>query len=158
MPMKNPHNPTALLNIDDEDESNLLLKKAETVDLTSGRFQDPRLLSSKQQTGLVGAYKCCGSISMFCCLPCNLFTKGSTTTVPQGYAGIMTSFGKYEKTLVPGFYYYNTCLYQIRNVNIKLQTLNIGVNSLQTQDGLTMSLSGYLTYKCVNPFLMVYAV
>jgi hypothetical protein len=113
-----------------EDESKRLLNRAESVDLTSGRFQDPRLMTSKRQTELIGFYKCCGNCTKTCCLPCNVCTGGNTTTVPQGYAGIMLSFGLYIKTLGPGFYYYNTCLYQIKLVNIKLQTINIGIPTI----------------------------
>lgn len=136
----------------------MLLNKAETVDLTGGRFIDPRLMSSKQSTDLIGFYKCCGNCLMYACFPCNLICNGSTETIEQGQAGIMTSFGKYEKTLGPGFYYYNTCLYTIKKVNIKLQTLKFASNSLQTKDGLTIAIQGFLTYKCISPFKMVYAV
>lgn len=157
--VQHPNNAELIRNLEKDDEENkMLLNKAETVDLTGGRFIDPRLMSSKQSTDLIGFYKCCGNCLMYACFPCNLICNGSTETIEQGQAGIMTSFGKYEKTLGPGFYYYNTCLYTIKKVNIKLQTLKFASNSLQTKDGLTIAIQGFLTYKCISPFKMVYAV
>lgn len=95
---------------------------------------------------------------MSICLPCALVCGGCgySVVVRQGEAGIMTSFGRYIKTLGPGFYYFNTCLYQIKKVNLKLQQVYLTIKSVQTFDTLTIAANAFVTYKCTDPFLMTY--
>lgn len=134
--------------------------RSDTVDLSQGRFMDPRLLSTRQTTNNVACHSCCGGVCMTVCFPCALVCGGCgySITVDQGEAGIMTSFGKYVKTLSPGFYYINTCLYQVKKISMKLTTTQMAIASVQTSDGLTISVNGYISYKCQDPFLMAYAV
>ena len=144
-----------------EDESKLLLKKVELLtENNNAKFYDPAKLSSAKTSELTCCYECCGSIMMYGCFPCNILCCCGcfTQTVEQGEAGIMSSFGKYEKTLEPGFYFFNSCLYDIKKISVKLESIPISIGSLQTRDGLTIMIAGFVTYKCVNPYIMVYSV
>jgi hypothetical protein len=103
------------------DESKMLLKKDQaSLNIDRVLFQDPKVMSQGKTAGNEDCAKCCGSVAMCFCCPCHLVCGGNSITINQGQAGILTSFGKYEKTLPPGFYRIDSCVYQVKVVTTKL--------------------------------------
>lgn len=145
-------------NWEDMDDENHPLRKTETFTARQGFFQDPKMLSSKGTTDMLACFQVCGTVKNTICFPCNILTGGSTITINVGEAGIMIKKGIYEKTLKPGFYYYNDCLYNIIKISLKVQTIPLSGSSLITSDGLSVGIGGFISYKIVNPYLAHYAI
>lgn len=142
----------------DDDEDANMLKKGETFHGTQGYFQDPKQMSTQGTTELLACFTLCGTIKNCICFPCNLACRGSTVTIKPGYAGIMIKKGIYEKTLKPGFYYYNDCLYDIKQIDLRLQKVGLPSVNLITKDGLSIQIGGFLTYRITHPYLAFYAI
>lgn len=145
--------------VEDEDDENAhMLRKGETFVGRKGYFQDPKLMSSKGTTEMLVCFDVCGKCKNCICFPCNLCTKTSTVLINTGEAGIMIKKGIYEKTLKPGFYYYNDCLYDIKKVSLKVEKIALSGANLITGDGLSIGIGGYISYKKTNPFLAYYGI
>ena len=52
------------------------LMRSDTVDLSQGKFMDPKVLSTRQTTTNAGCHECCGNICMTLCCPLALVCGG----------------------------------------------------------------------------------
>ena len=153
---KKPFDYTKLEQVDDKD---LHLVIPETSDLTTGRFRNPETFAyHRTELGYLGCLECQGKFKMTCCLPCNLITGSGTVIINVGEAGIMLKKGIYVKTLPPGIYYYNDCLYNIEKVSLRVKTVGLNGGYLITEDGMTILIGGFISYRKFNPFYAKYSV
>jgi regulator of protease activity HflC (stomatin/prohibitin superfamily) len=143
---------------DNDDEREHILKKSETVDYAQGRFRDPYQMSKRPEDANLACLEAMGKCKMTCCMPCNVCTKGSTKTITAGEAGIMLKQGIYVKTIGPGFYYYNDCVYNIEVVDLRVQTLPISTASLPTSEGLSISVSCFVAWRIMDPFFAKFSM
>lgn len=90
------------------------------------------------------------SLKCICCplLPCMC---GPIVTVEQGWAGVMTRFGKYDRLLAPGLYVYNFMSQNVRRVCMKMQSLEIPRQAAMTRDNLTVKVDAVCFVTVVDP-------
>lgn len=79
--------------------------------------------------------------------------------VQQQTAPIIERFGRYNRTLGPGF---NVKIPGLENCafthSLKEQVLDIGSQSAITADNVKLTIDGVLYYKIIDPFKASYAV
>lgn len=65
---------------------------------------------------------------------------------------VVLRFGKYHRDLEPGFHWkWPFGVETVLHANVVTNTSNLGVQSLTTRDGHSVSISGLLTWKVVDP-------
>jgi len=108
-------------------------------------------------------YECCLSSFGLCfgilgALPCFVCLPSMYKTVPQGFVGMVTKFGKYYKTLDPGLYKINVFTEGIKLINIKLRLEDIPAQVITTKDNVTVIIDSVLYWHIIDPFMATYLV
>lgn len=108
---------------------------------------------NNENEGFIMCQTCCGEVMNFLCCPCCLCGGCNRVVVKQGEAGLLLRNGRFHKSLPPGIYIINTCLYEIRHISVKSRVaLNRG-SHLITKDSMTVSLDTYVNYEVKDPFV-----
>lgn len=108
---------------------------------------------NNENQGFVCCQTCCGSLINCIFFPCCLVCGCNREIVKQGEAGLMLRNGRFHKSLPPGIYIINKCLYEVRHISIKSRTVrHYGIN-LITNDNMSVSLSIYVNYEIKDPFV-----
>ena len=130
---------------------------------TRARFYDPTQRArgngnNNQAATNISCLKLFGSCQQALCFPCNMCTGNMTKTIKTGSAGLLMCQGVFEKLLPPGFYYYNSCLYNIVEVSLLTKTIDIPSTNLLTNDNMEISIHACAAYRVVDPFRALFAV
>jgi regulator of protease activity HflC (stomatin/prohibitin superfamily) len=96
--------------------------------------------------GLMGAYiPCC------CCL--NPFQ-----VVDQGYAGLISHFGKVIRVVDPGLFFINTVTDKLFRVDITMNISNIPRQIVVTRDNVSVDIDSVIYWHIVDPFVATFQV
>jgi len=83
---------------------------------------------------------------------------GPIATINQGYVGVMTRFGVYDRTLGPGLYSYNLMTQNIVRVCMKMQTLEVPRQAAMTRDNLSVMVDAVTFVTVVDPSKALFKV
>ncbi|CDS07129.1 hypothetical protein LRAMOSA09652 [Lichtheimia ramosa] len=102
---------------------------------------------------------CLGSIagglgSIPCCICCpNPFKE-----VDQGYVGLVTQFGKFNKCVNPGLVKVNPLTESVHRVDVKMQITEIPRQVIMTRDNVSVKIDSVLYWHIVNPYRAEFSV
>jgi len=88
-----------------------------------------------------------------CCCGLNSFT-----TVPQGFVGIISRFGKSIRVVDPGLYFVNFLTEQLHLVDVKIQLSDIPSQYVMTRDNVTFLIDSVVYWHITNPFVAKFCV
>ena len=155
-------------NSDDQEDNTLLMAANQKNPFGGGaqgqgQMASPALLGNmrrpadegqnNENEGLIMCQSCCGAVFNALCFPCCLCGGCNRVTVKQGEAGLMIRNGRFYKSLPPGIYIINTCLYEIRHISVKSRVAQHNGNNLITKDNMSVSLDIYINYEVKDPFV-----
>ncbi|EPZ34842.1 hypothetical protein ROZALSC1DRAFT_30727 [Rozella allomycis CSF55] len=97
--------------------------------------------------GFLGAYiPCC-----FCC-------PSPFKIVPQGYAGLVSRFGKVYKIVDPGLHFVNLMTENLEMMGIKVNVSGVPRQQVMTKDNVSISVDSVLYWHVIDPFAARYQV
>ncbi|KAF9932710.1 hypothetical protein FBU30_007553 [Linnemannia zychae] len=96
--------------------------------------------------GTMGAVPCC-----ICC-------PNPYKTVPQGYVGLVTRFGKFYKIVDPGLTKVNPGTEHLFKVDIKVQLADIPQQVIMTKDNVNVRIDSVLYWHIINPSQATFGV
>lgn len=108
--------------------------------------------SNNENEGYIACMTCCGATFNLLCFPCCLVGGCNRVMVRQGEAGIMLRNGRFYKSLPPGIYMINTCLYTVNIITIKSRVASNNNNQLITKDNMSVTLGLYVNYEIEDPY------
>lgn len=80
------------------------------------------------------------------------------STVPQGYAGIMTKFGKAYRVVDPGLYFVNKMTEEMHMIDIKVRITDIPRQVVMTKDNVSVSIDSVVYWHVIEPFVAKFHV
>lgn len=104
---------------------------------------------------------CCGWCCMGLCLPCNVCCsdfdskESHMLRVKEGTVGLKLYLGRFEAYLVPGVYWINPCVYEIRIVSMKAQVFDNLCYKFLTQDNVEIDIKTYIIGKIIDPYTAI---
>lgn len=93
---------------------------------------------------------CC---PFLCCLSC-----GPIAVIEQGWVGVLTRFGVYERVLPPGLYVYNYMSQGVQKVNMKMQTIQVPQQAAMTKDNLSVRVDAVTFAIVTDPSRAIFQV
>eukprot|EP00429_Kryptoperidinium_foliaceum_P063005 CAMPEP_0176064898 /NCGR_PEP_ID=MMETSP0120_2-20121206/32373_1 /TAXON_ID=160619 /ORGANISM="Kryptoperidinium foliaceum, Strain CCMP 1326" /LENGTH=339 /DNA_ID=CAMNT_0017398479 /DNA_START=53 /DNA_END=1072 /DNA_ORIENTATION=- len=89
-------------------------------------------------------------VKVLCCplLCCEI---GPIAVVEQGWVGVLTRFGVYERQLPPGLYVYNCMTQKVKQVCMKMQTIEVPRQAAMTKDNLSVQVDAVSFITVVDP-------
>jgi regulator of protease activity HflC (stomatin/prohibitin superfamily) len=91
---------------------------------------------------------CIGFIGAVPCCPCpNPFKE-----VRQGSVGLVSRFGQFYKAVDPGLVQVNVCTEALRIVDVKIQIISIGRQTVITRDNVNVEIDSVIYFHIVNPY------
>lgn len=108
--------------------------------------------SNNENECYIGCMTCCGAVCNTVCFPCCLVCGCNRVVVRQGEAGIMLRNGRFYKSLPPGLYMINNCLYTVTIISVKSRVASNSHNQLITKDNMTVTLGIYVNYEIEDPY------
>lgn len=107
---------------------------------------------NNENEGFICCQTCCGAMCNFVCFPCCLVCGCNRVIVKQGQAGIMMRNGRFDKSLPPGIYMINTCLYTVNIISVKSRVAVHPGNQLITKDNMSVTIGIYVCYEIHDPY------
>jgi len=92
-----------------------------------------------------------GELVKALCCPLLCCGCGPSLVIEQGYVGVMTRFGVFERVLQPGMYVYNCMSQRVRLVCMKMQTVDIPRQAAMTRDNLKVQVDAVTFVTVVDP-------
>lgn len=109
-----------------------------------------------------GAYRltlhACGELFKCICCPLLTCSLGPVAIVEQGFVGVLTRFGVFERSLPPGIYAYNVLSQKIDFVCMKMQTFETPRQSAMTRDNLSVHVDAVTFVTVVHPYRALFQV
>mmetsp|Transcript_14501 Transcript_14501/g.36737 ORF Transcript_14501/g.36737 Transcript_14501/m.36737 type:complete len:360 (-) Transcript_14501:51-1130(-) len=102
--------------------------------------------------------ECWGEIVKFVCSPFLCCQGGPIAIVEQGWIGVLTRFGVYERQLPPGLYVYNCMSQNVVHVCMKMQTIEVPRQAAMTKDNLSVQVDAVTFITVVDPSSAVFQV
>ncbi|KAJ7042353.1 hypothetical protein C8F04DRAFT_98921 [Mycena alexandri] len=103
---------------------------------------------------LHGLGNCLGICGMVPCLPVpNPFQQ-----VQQGQVGLVSRFGQFYKSVDPGLVQVNICTETLRVVDVKIQIIPIGRQSVITRDNVNVEIDSVVYYQINNPYRSAFGI
>ncbi|KAJ7617312.1 hypothetical protein FB45DRAFT_841154 [Roridomyces roridus] len=91
---------------------------------------------------------CVGICGMVPCCPFpNPFRR-----VHQGSVGLVSRFGQFYKSVDPGLVQVNVCTESLKTVDVKIQIISIGRQSVITRDNVNVEIDSVVYYQITNPY------
>lgn len=101
------------------------------------------------------AYRCvletAGEVVKGLCCPCLCCQLGPVAVIEQGFVGVLTRFGVYERQLPPGLYVYNCMSQKVQKVNTKMQTVEVPRQTAMTKDNLSVEVDAVTFITVTDP-------
>lgn len=127
--------------------------------MASGLLRDPLVASGTGSEVTKGALpkgyrvlmEAWGELVKCICCPCVCCGCGPITVIQQGWVGVLTRFGVYERELSPGLYVYNCMSQKIQSVNMKMQTMEVPRQAAMTKDNLSVQVDAVTFMTVVDP-------
>eukprot|EP00929_Paragymnodinium_shiwhaense_P001602 TRINITY_DN101843_c0_g1_i1.p1 TRINITY_DN101843_c0_g1~~TRINITY_DN101843_c0_g1_i1.p1 ORF type:complete len:324 (-),score=82.13 TRINITY_DN101843_c0_g1_i1:95-1066(-) len=96
-------------------------------------------------------------VKVLCCpfAPCGC---GPVVVVHQGYVGVMTRFGIFERVLPPGMYAINTLTQKVDKVCMKMQSWEVPRQSAMTHDNLSVTIDAVTFVTVIDPVRATFQV
>lgn len=101
--------------------------------------------------GLGNVVGCLGAIP--CCPFPNPFRN-----VQQGSVGLVTRFGQFYKSVDPGLVQVNVCTESIRVVDVKIQIISIGRQTVITRDNVNVEIDSVIYFQITNPYRAAFGI
>ncbi|KAI0251344.1 hypothetical protein BJV78DRAFT_1212651 [Lactifluus subvellereus] len=101
--------------------------------------------------GLGSCVGFCGAIP--CCPFPNPFKE-----VRQGSVGLVSRFGKFYKAVDPGLVQVNVCTESLRVVDVKIQIISIGRQTVITRDNVNVEIDSVIYYQIANPYRAAFGI
>lgn len=98
-------------------------------------------------TGLGGVYE------IICCPCAGAGLTMNLATVKQGYVGVVTSFGRFVRTLPAGRHKFNMFSEKVTSINLMTVTLDIPKQELMSSDNLMVKVDAVCYYRVVDAIL-----
>merc|ERR1711874_459033 len=89
----------------------------------------------------------------FMCMQC-----GPVMVVQQGFVGVLTRFGVFERVLSPGMFVFNWMSQRVTLVSMKMQTFQIQKQQAMTRDNLSVVVDAVTFVTVVDPRRAVFEV
>mmetsp|Transcript_80759 Transcript_80759/g.261844 ORF Transcript_80759/g.261844 Transcript_80759/m.261844 type:complete len:316 (-) Transcript_80759:177-1124(-) len=105
-----------------------------------------------------GVLECWGEVVKLLCCPFLCCQVGPMAIVEQGFTGVLTRFGVFERKLPPGLYVFNCMSQAIRTVNMKMQTIEVPRQAAMTKDNLSVNVDAVTFITVVEPGRAVFQV
>lgn len=105
-----------------------------------------------------GIYECWGEVVKYLCCPFFSCQLGPVAVVEQGWVGVMTRFGVFQRVLQPGMYVYNPMSQHVLQVCMKQQVLEIPRQAAMTRDNLSVQVDAVTFATVVDPKLATFHV
>lgn len=99
-------------------------------------------------TGCIDSWGgCCGKSKQFCpCIFCFCVCSETQVEIAQGNVGLLTRFGKYNKTMTSGTYFVNPFTEKLKIVKRMLQTCNLARQIILTKDNIQATIDASVNY------------
>ncbi|KAJ6522864.1 hypothetical protein B0H19DRAFT_1202274 [Mycena capillaripes] len=101
--------------------------------------------------GLGSVVGICGMLP--CCPVPNPFRE-----VQQGSVGLVSRFGQFYKSVDPGLVQVNVCTESLRIVDVKIQIIPIGRQSVITRDNVNVEIDSVVYYQINNPYRSAFGI
>jgi len=93
----------------------------------------------------------CGAVP---CFPCpNPFKE-----VRQGSVGLVSRFGQFYKAVDPGLVQINVCTEALKIVDVKIQIISIGRQTVITRDNVNVEIDSVIYFHIVNPYRAAFGI
>ncbi|KAH9077241.1 hypothetical protein EDB83DRAFT_2504468 [Lactarius deliciosus] len=97
---------------------------------------------------------CVGFLGAVPCFPCpNPFKE-----VRQGSVGLVSRFGQFYKAVDPGLVQVNVCTESLRIVDVKIQIISIGRQTVITRDNVNVEIDSVIYFHIVNPYRAAFGI
>lgn len=97
---------------------------------------------------------CVGFIGAIPCCPCpNPFKE-----VRQGSVGLVSRFGQFYRAVDPGLVQVNVCTESLRVVDVKIQIISIGRQTVITRDNVNVEIDSVIYFHIVNPYRAAFGI
>ncbi|KAF8505711.1 hypothetical protein F5888DRAFT_1651269 [Russula emetica] len=93
----------------------------------------------------------CGAIP--CCPLPNPFKE-----VRQGSVGLVSRFGQFYKAVDPGLAQVNVCTESLRVVDVKIQIISIGRQTVITRDNVNVEIDSVIYFQIANPYRAAFGI
>ncbi|KAH9966004.1 hypothetical protein BC827DRAFT_1316379 [Russula dissimulans] len=99
-----------------------------------------------------------GSCIGFCgAVPCCPFPN-PFKEVRQGSVGLVSRFGQFYKAVDPGLAQVNVCTESLRIVDVKIQIISIGRQSVITRDNVNVEIDSVVYFQIANPYRAAFGI
>jgi regulator of protease activity HflC (stomatin/prohibitin superfamily) len=99
-----------------------------------------------------------GSCVGFCgAIPCCPFPN-PFKEVRQGSVGLVSRFGQFYKAVDPGLVQVNVCTEALRIVDVKIQIISIGRQTVITRDNVNVEIDSVIYFHIVNPYRAAFGI
>jgi erythrocyte band 7 integral membrane protein len=88
---------------------------------------------------------CRGNCGMLCCCACAPYKE-----VPQGYVGLITKFGRFDRKAQAGLVYINPCTESLTSIDTRLIVLDLARQNVTTADNLSVNIDCVLGYRIID--------
>ncbi len=78
--------------------------------------------------------------------------------VPEGYKGLVTLFGKYSRTIMPGLNLIVPFIELVQNVDIREQVMDIPTQEVITNDNVSCMVDGIVRFSVVDSAVAIFKV
>ncbi|KAG9015398.1 hypothetical protein FRB94_000002 [Tulasnella sp. JGI-2019a] len=96
----------------------------------------------------------CGLFGAIPCCPCpNPFK-----SVQQGSVGLVSRFGQFYRAVDPGLVNVNVCSESLRVVDVKIQIITIGRQTVITRDNVNVEIDSVIYFQIVNPYRAAFGI
>lgn len=104
---------------------------------------------------MTGIGRCFGAMGAY--VPCCV-CKNPYEEIPQGKIGMITTFGKLTRSVLPGLAYVNTWTENVDVVSVKLEIKEIPEQECFTKDNVSVSITSVVYYNIIDPEKAWYSV
>jgi len=129
-----------------QDREPLLERRPTSLKTQERHHADDDCMSSFMQSGRT----CGGGLVTALCILFVCFGCGPTVTIKPGHRAAVLRFGKLDKIVGPGFYYYNPCVEEYQTVSVQIQTLDVPAQNVITKDNISVVIHAVIYYKVIN--------
>jgi len=78
--------------------------------------------------------------------------------VQQGTVGLISRFGNFYKAVDPGLVQVNICTESLRVVDVKIQIVSIGRQTVITRDNVNVDIDSVIYFQIVNPYRAAFGI